>query len=101
MNTLKAVFYTDTEILLSKLEEQSIDTSKCVICGGKIESTERKPRYLSEGWQSWRYGKKFYDWNIDAFLSDGVVCDRKGCFINALYRDKKSIDSDKLRKEQL
>ena len=101
MSEISAVFHTDTEMVLNTLKKRGIDVSICVICGGKIESAERPPRYLSERWAAWRYGKKFYEWNIDAFLPDGVVCNRRGCFVKSLYRDRnKSIESDKLGSEE-
>ena len=101
MSEISAVFHTDTEMVLNTLKKRGIDVSICVICGGKIESAERPPRYLSERWAAWRYGKKFYEWNIDAFLPDGVVCNRRGCFVKSLYRDRnKSIESDNLRSEK-
>lgn len=85
-HTIQAVFHTDTKMMLDFLEEKGINVSVCVICGESIVATERKPIYLSECWQAWRHGKKFYDWNIGAFVSDGVVCEKMPCFVEVIYR---------------
>ena len=76
----------DTEKILDLLKNKGIDVTKCCICGTSILKTERPPHYLWERWQAWRYKQKFYDWNIDAYIPEGVVCDKVGCFADALYR---------------
>lgn len=86
--TINAFMDDDVAHILETLKKKGIDVTKCVICGKPIESWEVPPRYLVDKIKRWLGNpKKFYESNIDAIIHDGVVCDRSGCFVKALYRN--------------
>lgn len=88
-HVIHAVMDDGVPMMFETLEKIGIDTSKCFICGTEIVPTEREPRYLSETLSRWwarikGRDKKFYDWNIGAFYSRGIVCDETQCFVKLL-----------------
>ena len=90
-HTIHACMDGDVPRMLEVLEAKGIDTTKCIICGEEISSTEVPAYYLMDRIRRWFGSKKrFYTWNIGAFVADGVVCDKIGCFSEMLYRDRMS-----------
>ena len=85
--TIYAFMQDETAKMLEILNKKGINTTKCVICGEAIKSWEVPPYYLMDRIKRW-FGnpKKFYEWNIDAIVHDGVVCDKGLCFYDSLYR---------------
>ena len=87
-HTIHAFFHTETEGMLETLKGMQIDVTKCHICGKPTVKTQRAPIYLTERWDAWRHKKKFYDWNIGAVSSKGVICDDIACYMQLLEQQR-------------
>jgi len=90
VHTIYAFYETETEKILDKMIKEGLDVSKCFVCGKPIIKKERSPRFLWEKWDSWRHGKRFYDWNISGVCKRGVICDNLMCLskANCIMRDE-------------
>jgi len=90
-HVINACMDDDVPGIIRVLKDKGVDVSKCMICGAPIQGTEVPPRYLVDRIRRW-FGshKKFYEWNISAFVSEGVVCDKISCFSEMLYSDRMS-----------
>ena len=83
--TIPAFYESDTQMVLDKLETMGVNVLQCMVCREPILKYERSPCTLWERWRAWRRGERFYDWNISGVTSKGVICDRPGCFVDAIY----------------